>query len=651
MIHKNVDRWLFTNKGSVLKTGGAGNLAKGQFTVVSKTEATATGARVISDFAGFPANKTIELRLGKFGVNDRTRNSKAYTSIPFTINDVVSVAVSAPKTTEQKFDSVLIGYDGINANTALTFEEGDNTVLDIILKGAPIGFYAPEAKDYSGVPQYMAKLHFGYPEGTVLTNQEIVEEAVRRANLDILPRGANKITDLIQIDVVNSETVAVAGTSYTFSTLNVNDAGDSNALADVKAQYSTYDVKATARVGNVTEYTILAPTATVLPAFSQSIASYIKGCANCIAGYTELKAGFVYSVQMEDDGVDLKATVQALPGAIATTAIKIGQVAGVGSYTVVLASKLTEAQKTTFLTTNAVTSTAVFNFVGKVGAECANGTATTTAWVAGEACLASTATYKLQLKDDDCTGSRLAELQAAYPSLTITALSGTGNVGGCQSVYQAVVLTDLQCTECSPIFLQAVSSVAPAPYDFTNWTKVEGAKSPTALMGIRITALPFILDGGETLLDEVPFYETSVEISVAGGYIENFLLSQKNYDKPFSVKRLSRKEDRDHLGYGFRRLEDRSKTYFDGEKRHRGNLFAKAVLGEESVLENRKQYVHYEISIDDSHKAQGNGGRVDTGINYQIVAEVGRHKDVEDFVNKIAAKAGLAPVQAFGNIA
>lgn len=648
MIHKNVDRWLFTNKGSVLKTGGAGNLAKGQFTVVSKTEVVqGQGARVVSDFAGFPANKTIELRLGKFGINDRARNGKAYSSIPFTINDVVSIAVSAPKTTEQKFDQVLIGYDGINPDTALKFEEGDNTVLDIIIKGAPVGFYAPEVKDFSGVPQYMQKLHFGYPEGSVLTNQEIVEEAVRRAKLDILPRGANKITDLIQIDVVNSEAVAVAGTSYTFSTLKVNDVGDSNALADVQAQYSAYDVKVTARVGNVTEYTILAPTATVLPAFSQSIASYIKGCANCIAGYTELKAGFVYSVQMEDDGVDLKATVQALPGALALTAIKIGQVAGVGSYTVVVSAKLTEAQKTTFLATNAVTSTAIFNFVGKVGAECANGTATNTAWVTGEVCLASTATYKLQLKDDDCTGTRLVELQAAYPSLVITA---NGVVGGCQRVYEAVVLTDLQCTECSPIFLQSVTSEAPAPYGFTNWTKVEPVKSATALMGIRITALPFILDGGEFLLDEVPFYETSVEISVAGGYVENFIGSQKNYDKPFAVKHLSLKEDRDHLGYSFRRLEEQSKTYFDGEKRHKMNNFAKAVLGEESVLENRKQYVHYEISIDDSHKAQGNGGRVDTGINYQLVAEVGRHLDVEALVNKIAAKAGLAPVQAFGNI-
>jgi hypothetical protein len=647
MIHKNVDRWLFTNKGSVLKTGGAGNLAKGQFTIVSKTEATSTGARVISDFAGFPANKTIELRLGKFAVNDRARNSKAFSSIPFTINDVVSVAVSAPKTTEQKFDQVLIGYDGINENTALKFEEGDNTVLDIVLKGSPIGFYAPETEDYAGVPQYIQKLHFGYPEGTILTNQEIVEEAVRRAKLDILPRGANKITDLIKIDVVNSEATAVAGASYVFSTLNVNDSGDSNALGDVQAQYSKYKVKVTGRVGNVTEYTILHPVADVLPAFSQSIASYIKGCANCIAGYTELKAGFVYSVQMEDDGVDSKALVQALPGALPLTAIKIGQVAGLGSYTVVVSTKLTDAQKTAFLATNAITSTAIFNFVGKVGAECANGTATTTVWVNGKLCNASTATYQLQLKDDDCTGSRLIELQEAYPALTITA---TGLVGGCQRVYEAVVLTDLQCTECDDIFLQDVSSVAPLPYNFTNWTKISSPKSQTALMGIRITALPFILDGGEVLIDETPFYETSVEISVAGGYNENFIGSQKNYDKPFNVLRESRKEDRDHLGYHFKRLEDQSKTYFDNEKRHKMNLYAKAVLGEESVLENRKQYVHYEISIDDSHKAQGNGARVDTGINYQIVAEVGRHLDVENIINKIAVKAGLAPIQAFGNL-
>ncbi len=749
MIHKNVDRWLFTNNGNVLTSGGAGNLAKGQFAIVSKTEATVNGAKVVSDFSGFPANKTLELRLGKSPVsNTRTsRNNKPYTSIPFTLKDITGIKVSAPSVTEQKFDSVLIGYDGINPDTALTFVEGDNTVLDITLSGSPIGFYVGGGDDMMNPPSYLTKLHFGYPEGEVLTNQEIVEEAVRRAKAETLPRGNNKITDLVQIDVVNSEMLDASGTPYTFSTLRVNDSGDSNAFGDVQAQYPLYTVIQTERTGNITTYSILHPTASALAPYTQTLASIVKGCDDCLAGYDELQAGFVYNITIEDDGADLSTTVDDVPGFVTGTAVFLGQVDGRGSYTVVTDDKLTDAEIATFLAASAVKGTATFYFLGEVGAVCYDDTITSTAWVDGDTCYASNETYTIQLKDDLCDGSRLAELQAAYPdlvieegaasgaatrALTLTGTSGTVNInvagvnylatfdtdltttaanfvtthaaailaatgavvtsalavitfaddaegfpaititnatgnlagtlgaidyvvvaseGGCQRVYSTTVVTDIICDECDPIFVQQFSSEAPRAFDFTNWVKVEPTPSETALMGIRITALPFILDGGETLQDEVPFYETSVNISVAGGYIENFLNSEQNYLKNFSIKRLSRRQDRDHLGYWFRKLENQSRTYFDGETRHRDNLFAKAVLGEESVLNNRTQYIHYEISIDDTHKAQGNGGRVDTGINYQIVVEVGRHVALEALLNRVAAKAGVEAVQAFGNIA
>ena len=737
MIHKNVDRWLFTLNGNVATTGGSANLAKGQFALVSKTEATINGAKVVSNLQGFPANKTLEMRLGKHNVGNRgARNSKAFSSIPFTLNDIKSISVSAPKTTEQKFDSYIVGYDGINDNTALTFVEGDTTVLDIILKGAPVGFY-------SDIAEHRIKLHFGYPEGETLTNQEIIQEAVRRLKLETLPRGNTKVTDLIDIDIVDSSSEDLTGIPYVFSTLVLNDSRDSNALADVQAQYPAYKVERTAVTGNNSTYTILHPESATLAAYTQTLASYIKECEDCLAGYDEIESGFVYSVSIEDDGADATTTVDNVPGFVTGSVVKVGQKDGVGVYTVVTNDALTDAEIAAYVATAGMQSTAVIVPLGEVKAMCYDDTVTSTPWVAGETCYATTQGYTIQLADDDCDGSRLAELQAAYPNLVIEAGAATGaatqaitisggagdmslviagttyttpyvtsptataaafvaahaaailddtgaavtsnaavitvahdaeefpeieavaggltetiapidyvtvaTTGGCQRVYSTTVTTNIVCDECDPMFLGQFFSEAPRAFDFVEWQPVVEEADATAKMGIRITGKPFILDPGEEMFDDVPFYETSVEIIAAGGYVEDYMHSEQNYIKPFSVKRISRKEDRDHLGYEFKRLEDQSRTYFDGERRHKGNLFAKAALGEESVLENRKQYVHYEISIDDTHKAQGNGGRVDTGINYQVVCAVGAHQRVEDLINEICGRANLPAVQAFAN--
>ena len=124
--HSPISRHLFTLDGSVLTTGGAKNLAKGQFTIVNNKKAGANGAVVITNFAGEPDSTVYEMRLGKSHLPEtRTAyNSKPYSSNLFTIKDVVEVKANFPKVTEQKFDELIVGYDGINADTAITLEEG-----------------------------------------------------------------------------------------------------------------------------------------------------------------------------------------------------------------------------------------------------------------------------------------------------------------------------------------------------------------------------------------------------------------------------------------------------------------------------------------------------------------------------------------------
>ena len=645
-IHRPFSRPMFTLQGSVLTSGGAKNLAKGQFTIVNSKVASANGAVVVDNFSALPKDAKLELRLGVSKVDGVRTNSTPSTmsSETFGLNDVKGVKATYPKHFEQKFDDLIVAFDGINDSAALNLSEGETTVLDVTVSGDHVGFI-------TGKQKYTFRIHFGKEEGE--TDQEVVRRAVEVLKKQKFPQGSS-INEVIDIKVVDSEAPALAGTSYTFRSLTLTDSGDSNALALVQAQYPNFKVSVTDRIGLTTVYGILAPTATSIPAFSSTKALLQKGCANCPAGYDAIASGFVYSVSLEDDGVDEKAKVQALVGAVAGSAVKVGQdleSAGVGFYKVVLSAELSSANLATFLTAN---KTAQVTLVGEVGAVCEDDTITTTAWVAGEVCRASTAKYRIQLEDADCTGETLTKLQEAYPGLTIAVAQGGSPladiVGGCQKVYETTVITDIVCNECDDIFVQYFKSEAPADYEFHSWKKVEVAPNENSKMGIRLTGKPFIMTPTEATRDSIPFYETSTEIKVAGGYIEEV---NSSFDKQyvdcsapftpidlFKVTRLSRKQDRDGLGYHLLQWEDASRYYFTGTHRHPNNLFAKQFLGEESVLDFKKQYVLYHILIHDSKYSQGAGRTSDMGTEYIVVAEFGRHKAIEGYINKLAAASG-----------
>lgn len=226
----------------------------------------------------------------------------------------------------------------------------------------------------------------------------------------------------------------------------------------------------------------------------------------------------------------------------------------------------------------------------------------------------------------------------------------TPTTGGCQRVYSTTVVTNIVCNECSNIFLQPFMSTAPADYNFTSWEEIAEPIDTDAKMGIRLTGKPLIMYPTDISADQVPFVETSASINVSGGYIEEVNMSfEPLFSKIFNVKRLSRKQDRDNLGWFLLPLERQSRIHFDGEWTHDNNLYAKHVLGEESVLKFDKQYVQYSITLQDSKFSQSMGRHSDMGTEISIWAEFGQHTALENYINKLAVKAGIDPVQAVAN--
>lgn len=428
-LHKSYDRDFMLIGGNTMTTGRSLNLAKGQFGIFDVQKTNKDGAKAVSSFAGLPGDQLFELRLGKSDLPvTRSQANKSYSSFPFSLGAVERLTVSAPENTEQKVDEVLIGYNGIDDATAITFDKGDKKKMVVNLRGEAISLLGYNAEGVN-IPVYMdSEDCYPVDPDNCINCDACAEDDSRRIILDAVEtlknhqlRGGILASEFIDVSPVKScdvvEDPALAQNPYNFYSLAVCDTGDESALSLVKSQYPDYTVTRISREGSTSNYQILVVDGDTPADYSQSIASIIKGCEDCPAGYTEVEGGLLYAVTLEDEGVDESATIETLANAAAGTAVKAdGQLGGIGYYTVILTASLSDADFATFLTAN---PTSTIKEVGAVEAICDNATVTDIAWAVGEQCNVAEKSFEIALPDNDCGEPRLAELQAFYPNLTV----------------------------------------------------------------------------------------------------------------------------------------------------------------------------------------------------------------------------------------
>lgn len=467
-LDNSQNRAFFPLDGKVLTSGGSLNVTEGVLAVVDNDPQALTqnGKKVVSSFVGLPKHKDFQILLGKKDLPvTRSTDNKPYASLPFKLSEVVDLKVFAPKSVGVKVDDFIVGFNGTDG-TELTLKSNSSSVIELTLCGEPmlqLGYKTGEVTVAVTLQAPYVDSDGNVLEGEFATMQERVEYAVKEFQRMTLLGGA-PITDYVDIIAVNSENGALSGTAYTFRSLTVTDAGDSNAEARVKAQYPTLNVVKTERIGDEKSvYTVLVPSATVLADFEITSAGSVKTCEDCPSGFTATDAGFVYHITVEDDGADLSTTVDNIAGYVSGSISRKGNVDGVGIYTLVTDDAVTDAEIATFKASTAVLGTSVVTFVGEVSAICTpDAVVDEIAWVLGNTCYATTKTFELTVADDDCGNTRLAEIQSAYPNLTIAVktensvnstriitLTGTGgtaniNIGGTN--YLATFATNLTTT-------------------------------------------------------------------------------------------------------------------------------------------------------------------------------------------------------------
>lgn len=447
------DREYFVIGGAVKTSGGSLNLTKGELALTDQANSTQDGAAVLTTVAGRSKKaKDLVLQLGVANRSaTRSHTNGSEKTLPFALDEVVGLRVSAPEITEQTVDEILLGYDGINPDTAFSFRTGDSTFrITLELRGDPLAYRGGGSSDIEYVSVDVDITDCDATDTCVdcdpcdtIDPRNLILEAIEQLKRRQLT-GGNTVDQYVDITPVFrcDDPMTATQIPYDYYCLSVCDSGSDNALALVAQQYSTAVIR-TERVGATSTYQMLLPQSAGAPAdYGQTLASLIKGCEDCPAGYTAVAGGVLYAVSLEDDGTDQSGLVDGLPGYVATTiAREPGSLAGVGFYTLVLDDALTAAEITTFLATNAISKTAVIVKVGEVDAICTNDTVTDTAWTNCGTCNVIEETYTITLADDVCGNDRLTELNGAYTEtvtiatqvatsveITLTGTSGTANV-------------------------------------------------------------------------------------------------------------------------------------------------------------------------------------------------------------------------------
>jgi len=754
--NSQIHRYFAILNGATMTAGGSLNLAKGQVGVFSMKEADANGngQKAISSFAGRNKNENYVIKVGRGNLsNSRSHSNKAMSSVPFSLNDVKGVSVSVPERTEQEVDDVILGYNGIDPETAITLIRADRKKITVELSGELIGMYGyPDNKVITSVyldPEkfYGTEVCEAGDNCEAINARPYVLEAIEQLRRFQLRGGVEmqEVVDITPVELSTGGTEPETEDRF-YQTLTIQDMGDQASVASVQSRYPENKIVLKERQGLTSIYETVTETNTLLTAYvAPFTTTLIKDCEDCPAGYTEVAGGFLYSVKIEDDGADLSTTVDDLAGFVAGTVVKVGQDGGVGSYTLILTAELTDAQKTTFLTATPVKGTAEITLLGEVSDVCTGVAPAGVAWVLGDTCEVSVQLYTITLADNECGENRLAELQAHYPdnniviadapslnsaqTVTLTGTSGTANItvagtaylatfatslavtatnfvsthgaalladkgvtvtangavltfthattafpaisianattnlagtvgavavvdlpvtGGCQTRYQAEVITNMVCEECSPIFQDFYVSEEPRPYEGNEWKIVESPEPTTSLMGIRFRGKKLEIRSNEYLRDKIGFTDSSVMIRVSGGHLDEVREGIGELkDEPMAVTYLSTWKPRTHLGGNFQWLEARDRVYFTGEEAHMSPLTRVLFTDEESVLDQSVQYVDFSIEVCRSTFAQQPALKHGETFIYHILAQVGQHKPVENLLNSIAGAAGLEGIRAF----
>jgi hypothetical protein len=272
-------------------------------------------------------------------------------------------------------------------------------------------------------------------------------------------------------------------------------------------------------------------------------------------------------------------------------------------------------------------------FQGKAQGSCVLTTPSTINWAANGTLTKFGKTFRISLGDTVCGSNRLAELQAAFPNLTVTIVNAGGS---CVHTYETTIFSNPVETGCA---VEEIKFVKPQAFDGVEWSEVALAALPsgtTCLTGIKIEVAYISRVTSEATFDYFPYDADTVHLT-ASSFDPNF--NNASTREEWVVKQVRSVQFPAGFGAYVRQLEKESKGYELLER-----SFDPVVRENEKYSFQAQSHRYYdEYQIDFVFKTKVGGWGQEVAENYTLVLffPESNGKQFESVVNSYLSSASI----------
>ena len=558
-----------------------------------------------------------------------------------------------------------VGYDGINADKTLKApKDWSEAIVSVQMWGTPVakatGTYTQEVsifidkgcieKQYVPLDQIGDEITYANASANALADDFMKKWNEYKFLGTSIP--VSRLVKASKLRLTNPAQTAKTVACRKYAVTVVCDEGDGTALGRVQAQYRGYKVILESRNNATKEstYTMWRTVAQSTPATLSITNATVTDCAGtCPTGYTKVNAANLFEVRVPagvtvpviNDGGGTPVSVE-----ISRTKVAANTMEDVYHIVVPTTTTLTIVNTQLSAVVNAQIS-----LVGERSSICNLTTAQTYSWVQVDSAYRATKDYSLTLMLKDCKGtfaSRLAEVQAKYPYLTIT----EEEIGTCMAVYKTSVLSECTTEECKE---EAIFTIeAPAPFErgmnweeFTDVVTTPDCTTPTApaavceAVGLRFEAASFNrytdeCSYGYFMWDASDVDPVMIKVTVQK-HDHTLALCDSKFD--FPVTKVKEIEYEKGYGAAVREIENRWFNFYEYFTAFKVDPVDRALYGLTAIAKPEFYYDEYRLTFNEHQGGSHPFGNtyVTDSIGLRMFFKEGTGKAFENVINGYVA--------------
>lgn len=670
MIHQPDNRYAAIT--STKTEGDVSQLATGQLALAFESRLGLRGQAVVDVIDGdlvFPESTEFVLKFGlPNGIKIRGAGGNIGATVPFKKSDVRDMGVFSPVSDPLTVDKIVIGYNGIDDETAPVLYPGESRTITLELYGNVVSWmgYQDGIASFT-FPVSAPPCAYGNCEDCdpcePADMHEIFVELLKQIKNTRVANGG-KLGDFIDVELIERCDTPADPTTTTVQRFEVTvpDICGKKVKDYVQASvdFPVEEVSKDSSTG-ATTFRISLPVSPATTGYTPNDVivkqtNVIPFCdGTCPDGYDDSSAtkGFIYNVTFKPSlsaAADVATAFPVTP--IKSALVYENETRDEAQIIVVTDEKVEESLIDAYIKETATN----VEFQNEVPGVCIIDEEVTYSWEPVDGCEVAQVMYYLTQEVQPCgseteidaVARMLAEIQKAYPYNTVAQV-GT-DVINCFAKFSILVYTNEVCTPCQYTTSDVYEACRPQNYRGASWYCLPTATTQgTCRVGIKVSGKWTNLVPSDCLRDQVPVIFDSIRLraSAVGGYTDLVGLRPRTLE-PWSVQVVSQANEPRLFGYQLQTLVDKDLEYYvAGRKRRR--YIQKVFTGQDYYLDPLAQYVDYWVTLDWQHR-NADGYKRYQGITYHFLTKFGEHEDVERIMNAIAEMAGKEPLSATAEI-